>query len=411
MGEIGELVKTYCSEMEIPFPVEEYQQRVTNVKQAMAKQGIALLYCTAPETLFYLVGYQNSWYQAQSPKEWQQLSGVVIAASERTPIFFDREEEEVLVYNHCVGCDIRIYRSKTGISQLEVIVKNLKDEGWLKGKVALEKWSYLPNPAISQMLQCAFEGEGCEVVDGTDIVRELRAVKSPLEMSYVRTAARIADIGMQAAIEHIRPGMTELDVKAEMDYACAKAGGEIAGLPTYVSAGRRSAHIHALASRHKVMPGDIVQLDLCGVYNRYHVDVARSVSIGEPDPDVARWIELSANAFPVLMKVMKPNCRVSEVNRAVVQYYKEVGIWESRWWIGGYDLGIAFPPDWVGVFQYSAEESSERVFVPGTVVNYESDFYLPKSAGLSAIMDTIVIDEEKAELLSRIPQKLIVVEG
>jgi len=45
------------------------------------------------------------------------------------------------------------------------------------------------------------------------------------------------------------------------------------------------------------------------------------------------------------------------------------------------------------------------------VVNYESDFYLPKSAGLSAIMDTIVIDEEKAELLSRIPQKLIVVEG
>jgi Xaa-Pro aminopeptidase len=88
-----------------------------------------------------------------------------------------------------------------------------------------------------------------------------------------------------------------------------------------------------------------------------------------------------------------------------------VGIWESRWWIGGYDLGIAFPPDWVGVFQYSAEESSERVFVPGTVVNYESDFYLPKSAGLSAIMDTIVIDEEKAELLSRIPQKLIVVEG
>jgi len=181
-------------------------------------------------------------------------------------------------------------------------------------------------------------------------------------------------------------------VKAEMDYACAKAGGEIAGLPTYVSAGRRSAQIHTLASRHKIMPGDIVQLDLCGVYNRYHVDVARSVSIGEPDPDVARWIELSANGFSVLMKAMKPNCRVSEINRAVEQYYKEVGIWESRWWVGG-------------------GESSERVFVPGTVVNYESDFYLPKSAGLSAIMDTIVIDEEKAELLSRIPQNLIVVES
>ena len=61
MKEISELVKSYCSEMEIPFPVEEYEQRVANVKRAMAKQGITLLYCTAPESLFYLVGYQNSW--------------------------------------------------------------------------------------------------------------------------------------------------------------------------------------------------------------------------------------------------------------------------------------------------------------------------------------------------------------
>jgi len=411
MGEISELVKTYSFEMENPFPVEEYQERVANVKQAMTKQGIALLYCTAPESLFYLVGYQNSWYQAQSSKEWQQLSGVAIATNEKAPIFFDREEEEVLTYNHCLGCDIRIYRPKAGISQLEFVVKNLKDEGWLKGKVALEKWNYLPSPAISQMLQCAIEGEGCEVVDGTDVVRELRAVKSPLEMSYVRTAARIADIGMKAAIEHIKPGMTELDVKAEMDYACAKAGGEVPGLPTYVRTGRRSAQLHTLASGCKIVPGDIVTLDLCGVHKRYHANMARTMSIGEPDSAVARVIDLSANAFPVLMKVMTPNCRISEINRVVEQYYKEMGIWASQWWIGGYDLGIGFPPDWVGVFQYSPGESGGRVFVPGTVVNYESNFYLPKSAGVSSIIDTIAIDEEKAELLSRIPQKLIVVEN
>ena len=132
MGEIGELVKTYGFDMETPFPVEEYQERVANVKQAMEKQGIALLYCTAPESLYYLVGYQNSWYQAQSSKEWQQLSGVAIAANEKTPIFFDREEEEILAYNHCLGCDIRIYRPESGISQLEFIVKSLKDKGWLK---------------------------------------------------------------------------------------------------------------------------------------------------------------------------------------------------------------------------------------------------------------------------------------
>jgi Xaa-Pro aminopeptidase len=48
--------------------------------------------------------------------------------------------------------------------------------------------------------------------------------------------------------------------------------------------------------------------------------------------------------------------------------------------------------------------------IPGTVVNYESDFYLPKGAGMSAIMDTIAVSEDKAEILSGIPQELIIMD-
>ena len=65
-----------------------------------------------------------------------------------------------------------------------------------------------------------------------------RVAKVKEEMAYTRTAARIADIGMKAAVEHIKPGMTELDLRAEVDYACAKAGGETPGLPTLVRGGK-----------------------------------------------------------------------------------------------------------------------------------------------------------------------------
>jgi Xaa-Pro aminopeptidase len=75
-------------------------------------------------------------------------------------------------------------------------------------------------------------------------------------------------------------------------------------------------------------------------------------------------------------------------------------------------LGIAFPPDWVGVFSYApGTDSGDRTFPPGTVVNYESDFYLPQGAGLSPIMDTIIVNEHNAEILSKIPQDLIVAEA
>jgi len=404
--------KLYRPEMQIPFPLEEYRMRMARVKKEMARQKIDLLYCSAPESLFYLTGYENSWYEAQSCKEWPPLSGVAIKRDADKFILFDKDEEEVLVQTYSIATDIRIQRGDFPMSRLEFIIKNLKEEGWLKGTVGLEKWSYRPNPAVSQMFQAALEKEGCKVVDASDIVREIRTIKSSQEMAYVRTAAKIADIGMKAAIEHIRPGMTELDVRAEMDYACAKAGGENPGLPTYVLAGQRSALAHGLASKHVIMPGDIVYLDLCGVYHRYHADVARTLSLGEPHPDVAKQIDLSAKAFPVLLKAIKPGCPVSEINKAMEDYYKKVGIWGDSWWIGGYDLGIAFPPDWVGVFSYApGTDSGDRNFPPGTVVNYESDFYLPQGAGLSPIMDTIIVNEYSAEILSKIPQDLIVAEA
>ncbi len=96
---------------------------------------------------------------------------------------------------------------------------------------------------------------------------------------------------------------------------------------------------------------------------------------------------------------------------AMKRYYMGAGIWEERWWVGGYDLGISFPPDWVGTFVYDPEIDPEgRRFVPGTVVNYESDFFLPQMAGLSLIIDTMMFTETGAELTQSAPHEVIVIE-
>lgn len=72
--------------------------------------------------------------------------------------------------------------------------------------------SYRPNRRVSERCQVALEAKGCTVVDGTEIVREVRSFKSPAEMVCVEKAARIADIGLEAARETLRPGITELEL-------------------------------------------------------------------------------------------------------------------------------------------------------------------------------------------------------
>lgn len=86
------------------------------------------------------------------------------------------------------------------------------------------------------------------------------------------------------------------------------------------------------------------------------------------------------------------------------------GIYRDRMWFDGYELGIAFPPDWVAPFVVDETLDLERrKFVQGMVVSFESNFYLPRKAGASLLIDTILFGGRRAGLLGRTANGLIVV--
>lgn len=400
------ILQTCYPELDAPFSIQEFKDRLDRVRQRMAREKIDLLYLSAPESIYYLSGYQAAWYASNGNKDWLPMSGIAVHADHDKFILIEGSDELILARNTSVATDIRLLdRTKA-----DEVVSILKGEGWLGKTVGLEMWCYRPNRAVSDQFQKQLENEGCTVVDGTDIVREIRAIKSSQELSYIETAARIADIGMQAAIDHAKPGLTEIEVHAEVFYAMAKAGGELNAIPGLVNSGSRTCS-HGLTSRRHLMPGDILVLDICGVYNRYHANVSRTLSMGQPSPAVAKQIDLSAKSVDVLKSTVRPNLPVAELNKVMKDYYVKAGIWEDRWWVGGYEFGIAFAPDWVGSFWYDPDyDPGDRVFRPGEVVNFESMFYLPENAGVSWLINTIMYKENEARLLSNITSELIVIE-
>ncbi|MDH3672728.1 MAG: hypothetical protein OES46_16490, partial [Gammaproteobacteria bacterium] len=108
-----------------------------------------------------------------------------------------------------------------------------------------------------------------------------------------------------------------------------------------------------------------------------------------------------------------PNLPVREFNERVKRYYDEQGLWDSRGWIGGYEMGIAFFSDWVGNFVYDplSEKNADRVFEPGTAVNHESQVFLPRHVGQYFMIESLLFADDHAKLATPdIAYSLIVIE-
>ncbi|MCP4873850.1 MAG: aminopeptidase P family protein [Gammaproteobacteria bacterium] len=412
MGHNRSLVLEQCNPaMELGFSLAEYKSRLGLIRKHMSANNIDLLWLTAPESLYYVSGYTCEWYQAQSPKQWPATSGIAVHVEHDHFIMFDTPSEKVMCRFVTCAKDIRIFPIDNRRDGIGFIMDELAAEGWLGGTVGMELYSYRPNPAISARFRNAFEGNGCPVTDGSDILREVRWVKSPQEIIYLEHAARITDIGLEAAKNAIRPGVTELDVYGEMIHAMAKAGGENPAITLPVLSGLKANTGHSLASRKVIMQGEQVNVDVSGVYWRYHANAARSFYLGEPPKDVMEYHDKSSGVFTVIADILKPGLTVGELVRSARQYYDDVGIWSDAGWVGGYELGIGFPPDWVGNFVYEMSHSdSEKVFEPRTIVNFESQFFSPRMSGITYYICSLLFKEDSAELPIKAPRRLVVIE-
>jgi Xaa-Pro aminopeptidase len=415
MSDVGRIKGWYLEQFappnEAPFSRDEYRDRWHRIRARMESAGIQCLVLTAPESVCYLTGYAAEWYQANGPEAWVPSSCVVLHVDHDEPIQFDDEEEATLVRITSIASDVRIGPG-LGPEMIDFTVNELTAAGWLDGIVGVERRSYRPHPAAAAYADAALAHAGATVVDATSVVRRVRRFKTASELEVVRDAQRIADVGMAAAREAMAPGVTELEIYGALIHAMASAGGEVAAIPLPVVSGHRASTVHGLASRRKLEAGDIVNVDVCGVVNRYHANMARCFSIGEPSAAMRRRLDDITGAVGVVSELLRRDLPVGELLEKVEEYYRETGLIGDEWWIGGYELGIAFAPDWVGDFFYElGTDPGGETFRSGDVVNYEANFYLPEGKGLAMCINTVAFDDHGGHFLQSTPPDLIVIEA
>jgi Xaa-Pro dipeptidase len=389
-------------EPDLAFEPSEYADRLERLRSAMEGAKLDALVVSAPDAMCWLHGYQARWYKAHGATAWPPFHCTVVHVDHERMLHFDMERHRYLLARNSVASDLRL-RSATGVDDwLNFFFGELAGEGWLKGTVGIEKWSSVPNRATSEIIDAGFTSRGCEVVDASLVTRGVRKLKSPAEIAVMRRAAEVCDAGLRALQAMLAPGVTELEAWEALMHAMVEAGGgEPAAIQENVWIGSEQL-VHALSSRRKVAAGDIVGCDPCGVVDRYHANAARVLSVGEPDPAAVELMGLLAEGAALFQESAGPGVSVAEVQRKLRSYYREAGLWDLRGWLGGYELGLSFPPDWVGEWMFGVEDpDSEDVFEAGLVTNYES------RAGL-ALIDTYVIGSEGTERLSSVPREILV---
>lgn len=380
-------------ERSLPFSLDEYADRLNRLRLRMDEANIDLLYLTAPESMYYLTGYRACWYGAQGPSSWPQYYGIAVHKDHDKVIHIDiPAETHYIDYISIPSVDKRIISKRADLS---FVVTTLSDEGWLSGSVGMEFGSYRPNRLTSQQLEGGFCSKGCNVVDATLILRELRKIKSPKEIEYHEKAGEILDAGYRKLAQEARPGMTELEAFGILNLAMHQAGGDPCAMPySFASGSRAKAGGHVLPSNKVMQKGELFGADACGSYHQYHTNVCRVFSFGEPPAAIVSQFRIYEEAIKHVANVIRPGMTVDLLAQEMRAFYVDAGIWDQRNWVGGYELGIALAPDWVGEFVFTLGNFSEdgapddRTLEENFVCNFENIF------NHGGIIDTLIIRDD-----------------
>lgn len=231
-------------------------------------------------------------------------------------------------------------------------------------------------------------------------VDRLRRIKTPEEISFLRKAESIGDEAFEALLPLLKPGMTELEAAAELEYQMKKRGAEGFSFDTIMASGIHSSMPHAIPSGKKLEPGDFITMDFGCVYQGYCSDMTRTVVLGKADEkqkEIYRVVLQAQKAALALIRAGLPGSRVDREAREIIE---KSGYGDCF----GHGLGHS-----VGLYIHEEPRLSpgdDTVLEPGMIETVEPGIYVPGFGGVR-IEDMVAVTEEGCENLTRSPKELM----
>jgi Xaa-Pro dipeptidase len=377
-----------------PFSDAEIARRLAAFRAELSARKLDGAVVAAPENVFYLTGLDHWGYFAPH---------LLIVPLQGTPVLVTRAMERVSVEKQVRAAVFRGHSdSETAADMAARVLRDLK----LNGRcVGLEYWTSGLSHGLALSLQAQAEADWHDI---SNLVDDLRLVKSAEEQALMRKAAAVTDAAAAAAIEAIGDGAPEREVVAVCVAAMTRAGGSPPAFGPFIRPGSRLGEEHATWGDASYKAGEPVFLELSGCVSRYHAPLGRLVHIGSiPEAD-ARMAETTKRAFDAVLGALRPGAEARQVYAAWQQVVDDAGLQHYRRHHCGYCVGIGLSPSWTGGNKVVGLRHDSDMEIRDGMSFHVLSWLMGTGRGDYFISNAVLLGAQGPEVLTRTPTGPIV---
>ena len=325
--------------MTLHFSNKEFASRKKKVLTLMKDQKLDALLMFRQESMYWLTGYDTFGYV---------FFQTLILDNSGNIILLTRAPDLRQAQNTSNIKDIRIWVDKDNSNPTEDL-KVILGELNLKGKkIGIEYEAYGLTGRNAMKLNQSLEGY-CKIEDRSELVSQLRVIKSAEEISYVRKAAELADRALNEVWKNAKAGVSEAKILAEMQRVIFEGGGDYPANEFIIGSGHNALLCRYQSEKRILSDQDQLTVEWAGTYKHYHSAMFRTIPIGKADPKHYKMYEACLEALINCEKKLAPGNTVGEVFDVHAKTFDDLGYKESRMNACGYSLGATFSPTWMDV--------------------------------------------------------------
>ncbi len=392
--------------MQIPqLSLEERDRRYKRVRTEMARRGIDCL---------LLPANTGRWEQLQADSRY--LSSIGGFATEVFTVFPLEGEVTAYIFNRAGWWkqaqnwvqDVRDGRNRWG----ENAIERIKELGLGQGTIGIAGLAGLfraPEGIIPYSSVKAIQDTfpRAKLINATEMMQEIRAVKSAEEVSLLERSAGIIEKVIETMVQTARPGVSEKELYGAMVHAMLSNGGE---LPTlfFLSAGPDISNSSFVPTDYVIQNGDRIINEIEAKYAGYAAQAVSPMVVGKPKEDYEAVIQISRACFEAILDEMKPGVRFGSLFDTYRETVEQRGKGKYLWnhpMMHARGLGDDGP---ALLGNKDVERFSKMKLEAGMAFILKPQVRTAQGKGRASIGDTVVVTEDGAKRLGKRVLKLIV---
>ncbi len=362
----------------------DHRGRLDRIRALLPEKKLDLLLVTHLPNICYLCGFTGS--------------AATLLVSERGATLFTDGRYIAQAHAEVSGAAILVSRKALPTAVGEFLTKSQ----WRRGaKAVLGIEADYVSVATRERIAALTDGK-FRIASTSSLIERARMVKDADEIRLIRQAVEVGASLFRVAGEKIRPGTSEVEVAAAMEYEARHRGADGMSFPTIIASGKRSALPHGRASRAPIPRNGFVVCDYGVILAGYCSDCTRTVHVGRPPAAAREMYEAVREAQAAAIAAVRPGVKASDVDAAArhVLHKRKLGRYFTHSTGHGLGLEIHELP--------RLAAGQDQILEAGMVITVEPGVYIPGKRGVR-IEDVVVVTATGCEVLSPADKELIVV--